>query len=87
MLILKVFLKFSCAKKSLLKGEKTISFWIHKLMKNEKICYVPVTEDERSMITYYYYSVYHQSGLQRNTFSKLSSKCAANYDILFQVFP
>ena len=30
------------------------------------------TEDGRSMTTFYYYSVNHQSGLQRNTFSKLS---------------
>ena len=31
-----------------------------------------ITEDGRSMTTFYYYSVNHQSGLQRNTFSKLS---------------
>ena len=31
-----------------------------------------LTEDGRSMTTFYYYSVNHQSGLQRNTFSKLS---------------
>ena len=30
------------------------------------------TEDGRSMTTFYYCSVNHQSGLQRNTFSKLS---------------
>ena len=30
-----------------------------------------VTEDGRSMTTFYYYSI-NQSGLQRNTFSKLS---------------
>ena len=29
------------------------------------------TEDGRSMTTFYYYSVKHQSGLQRKTFSKL----------------
>jgi len=33
---------------------------------------VGCTEDGRSMTTFYYYSVNHQSGLQRNTFSKLS---------------
>jgi hypothetical protein len=43
------------------------------------------------MITFYCYSVNHQSGLQRNTFSKLSyifniSKCAANYVISFEVY-
>ena len=44
-------------------------------------------EDGRSMTTFYYCSVNHQSGLQRNTFSKLSytffntSKCASNYSI------
>ena len=30
------------------------------------------TEDGRSMAIFYYYSVSHQSGSQRNTFSKLS---------------
>ena len=51
------------------------------------------TEDGRSMTTFYYYSVNHQSGLQRNTFSKLSyiflihtSKCATNYVISFKVY-
>ena len=50
------------------------------------------TEDGRSMTTFYYYSVNHQSGLQSNTFSKLSyiffntSKCAANYVISFEVY-
>ena len=29
-------------------------------------------QDGRSMTTFYYYSVNHQSGLQRKTFSKLS---------------
>jgi hypothetical protein len=49
-------------------------------------------EDGRSMTTFYYYSVNHQSGLQRNTFSKLSyisfytSKCAPNYVISFEVY-
>ena len=49
------------------------------------------TEDGRSMTTFYYYSVNHQSGLQRNRFSKLSYiffntlKCAANYVISFEV--
>ena len=45
------------------------------------------------MNTFYYYSVNHQSGFQRNTFSKLSyiflictSKCAANYAISFEVY-
>ena len=33
------------------------------------------------MTTFYYYSVNHQSGLQRNT-----SKCAANYVISFEVY-
>ena len=33
-----------------------------------------VTEDGRSMTTFYYYSVNHQSGLQRNTFSKTALK-------------
>ena len=43
------------------------------------------------MTTFYYYSVNHQSGLQRNTFSKLSyiffntSKCATDYVISFEV--
>ena len=36
------------------------------------------TEDGRSMTTFYYYSVNHQSGLQRNIFSKLSY---IHYDI------
>ena len=46
-------------------------------------------EDGRSMTTFYYYSVNPQSGLQRNTFSKLSyiffntSKCATNFVIQF----
>jgi hypothetical protein len=31
-----------------------------------------ITEDKGSMTTFYYYSVNHQSGLQRNTFSKLT---------------
>ena len=50
------------------------------------------TEDRRFMTTFYYCSVNHQSGLQRNTFSKLSyiffntSKCAANYVISFEVY-
>ena len=50
------------------------------------------TEDGRSMTTFYYYSVNHQSGLHRNTFSKLSyiffntSKCAANCVISFEVY-
>ena len=50
------------------------------------------TEDGRSMTTFYYYTVNHQSGLQRNTFSKLSyiffntSKCAANYVISIEVY-
>ena len=50
------------------------------------------TEDGRSMTTFYYYSVNHQSCLQRNTFSKLSyvffntSKCAAYNVISFEVY-
>ena len=49
-------------------------------------------EDRRSMTTFYYYSVNHQSGLQRNTFSKSSyiffntSKYATNYVISFEVY-
>ena len=39
------------------------------------------TEDGRSMTTFYYYSVNHQSGLQRNT-----SKFVANYVISFVVY-
>ena len=35
------------------------------------------------MTTFYYYSVNHQSALQRNTFSKLSY--AANYVISFKL--
>ena len=41
-------------------GQKHIEFW------------VALTEDGRSMTTFHYYSVNHQSGLQRNTFSKSS---------------
>ena len=44
------------------------------------------------MNTFHYCSVIHQSGLQRNTFSKLSyifffntSKCTANYVISFEI--
>ena len=33
---------------------------------------IKATEDGRSMTSFYYCSVNHQSGLQRNTFSKLS---------------
>ena len=51
------------------------------------------TEDGRSMTTFYYCSINHHSGLQSNTFSKLSyiflictSKCAANYVISFEVY-
>ena len=33
---------------------------------------IQATEDGRSMTTFYYCSINHQSGLQRNTFSKLS---------------
>jgi hypothetical protein len=46
-----------------------------------------ITEDGRSMTTFYYCSVNHQSSLKRNTFSKLSYiffdilKCALNYVI------
>ena len=49
-------------------------------------------EDEMSMTTFYYYSVNHQSSLQRNTFSKSSyiflkkPKGAANYVISFEVY-
>jgi hypothetical protein len=49
-------------------------------------------EDRGSMTTFYYCSVNHQSGLQSNTFSKLSyiffntSKCATNFVILFEIF-
>ena len=48
-------------------------------------------EEGRSMTTFYYNPVNHQSGLQRNTFSKLSyffntSKCVANYVISFEVY-
>ena len=34
--------------------------------------FVSNVKDGRSMTTFYFYSVNHQSGLQRNTFSKLS---------------
>ena len=50
------------------------------------------TEDERSMTTFYYCSVNHQSGLQSNIFSKKSYrffntlKCAANYVFSFEVY-
>jgi hypothetical protein len=57
-----------------------------------EIHYWQTTEKERSMTTFYYCSVNHQSGLQRNTFSKLSyiffntSKCVANYVISFELY-
>ena len=51
------------------------------------------TEDGRSTATFYYYSVNHQSGLQRNTFSKLSyvflihqNVPATNYVNSFEVY-
>jgi hypothetical protein len=52
----------------------------------------PQMKDGRSMTSFYYYSVNHQSGLQSNTFSKLShvfliyQKCATNYVITFEVY-
>ena len=50
------------------------------------------TEEERSMTTFYYCSVNHQSGLQRKNIFKIiiyffnTSKCAANYVISFAVY-
>ena len=51
----------------------------------------PLTEDGRSMTTFYYCSVNHQSGLQSNIFKIIiysfnTSKCAANYVISFEVY-
>ena len=50
-------------------------------------------EDGRSTTIFYYCSVYHQSGLQRNSFSKLldihsfdTLKCAANFVISFELY-
>ena len=53
---------------------------------------VDATEDGRSRTIFYYCSENHQSGLQSNTFSKLSScffntsQCAANYVISFELY-
>ena len=52
------------------------------------------TEDGRSMTTFYYYSVNHQSGLhftEKHIFKIIiyffnTSKCAVNYVILFEVY-
>ena len=51
-----------------------IEFHMHlqmKVEKNEKFLITYTTKDGRSMTTFYYCSVNHQSGLQRNKFSKL----------------
>ena len=47
-----------------------------------------IMEDGRSMTTLYYYSVNHQSGLQRNTYHIFfnKSKCDENYVISFEVY-
>ena len=42
-----------------------------KLHDSSKVLYSKYTEDGRSMATFYCCTVNHQSGLQRNTFSKL----------------
>ena len=47
-------------------------FYVQKVKKFMKVLLVLTTEDRRSMTTFYYCSVNHQSGLQRNTFSKSS---------------
>ena len=47
-------------------------FYVQKVKKFMKVLLVLITEDRRSMTTFYYCSVNHQSGLQRNTFSKVS---------------
>ena len=47
-------------------------FYVQKVKKFMKVLLVLITEDRRSMTTFYYCSVNHQSGLQRNTFSKSS---------------
>ena len=58
--------------------------------REKKLLMVVFTEDGRSMIDFYYCFGNHQSGLQSNTFSKLSyiftSKCAKNYVISFEVY-
>ena len=47
-------------------------FYVQKVKKFMKVLLVLITEDRRSMTTFYCCSVNHQSGLQRNTFSTLS---------------
>ena len=47
-------------------------FYVQKVKKFMKVLLVLITEDRRSMTTFYYCSVNHHSCLQRNTFSKLS---------------
>ena len=62
-----------------MKGKKVVFFKtvgrpkiLAKLFLVARLKCVPFTEDGNSMTTFYYYSVNHQSGLQRNTFPKLS---------------
>ena len=47
-------------------------FYVQKVKKFMKVLLVLITEDRRSMTTFYYCSVNHHSGLESNTFSKLS---------------
>ena len=59
----------------------------HKIMRK----FVHCTKDGRSLITFHFFSVKHQSGLQRNTFLNISylfstSKCASNYVISFEIY-
>ena len=71
--------------KEFIKKHFTCTYGPHFLL------YIDITEDGRSMATFYYCSVNHQSGLQSNIFKIIiysfnTSKCAANYVISFELY-
>ena len=66
----KQILQLIVLEKQILKG--ILEVGIMPMDLTNLIFIINLTEDGRSMATFYHYSVNHQYGLKRNTFSKLS---------------